>query len=545
MKIQDLPRPDFSRKSFLIVEDYEGMRGILRDILGRAGAQRVEFAVNGAQALSHLENRRYDAVLCDLHLGQGKNGQQVLEEARARRLIGPQTVWLMVSAEKSSEMIMGTAETRPDDYLVKPITETMLFTRLQRQMERKKVLAPIEQAMQDHEYLKALRLVEKRLAKADATPQPHLWDLKRLKSELCLLTGDLAGARQVYEEALKQRDLPWARVGLARILYQEGRLEEARGHFQQVAAGSRSYLDAHDWLARSQEGLGELDAAQSTLQRALAVSPHVAHRQTRLGEVAGQRGDHETAARAYRRGIELARNTPQQSLEPYLGLARVNLARQQPGEAARALTALAADLRRDPTAQLLARAMEIPVRLQQGDEAGARELAAELAGPLREQAHLLPAETAFDLAAPLSRLGDVATTDALYTSLLANHHDHPEYANRVRAAYAEAGRADEGEQLVAAATRVALDIMDQGVRLSRAGKLDEALDLTREARRKMPGNPRLLFNHAYLLITYMEKNGRDLQLADEALDCIQAARRLQPHGKRAGELLARLEKIGE
>jgi DNA-binding NarL/FixJ family response regulator len=110
-----------------------------------------------------LERHSYDAVLCDLHLGQGLNGQQILEEARHRQLLAPHTVWLMVSAEKTAEMVTGTVESRPDDYLIKPITETLLFTRLTRQMARKQLLAPIEQAMRDREYLKALNLTEAQL----------------------------------------------------------------------------------------------------------------------------------------------------------------------------------------------------------------------------------------------------------------------------------------------------------------------------------------------------------------------------------------------
>ena len=34
-----------------------------------------------------------------------------------------------------------------------------------------------------------------------------------------------------------------------------------------------------------------------------------------------------------------------------------------------------------------------------------------------------------------------------------------------------------------------------------------------------------------------------LHLVNEALECIQTARRLRPHDKRAGELMARLEQV--
>ncbi len=86
--------------------------------------------------------------------------------------------------------------------------------------------------------------------------------------------------------------------------------------------------------------------------------------------------------------------------------------------------------------------------------------------------------------------------------------------------------------------------MNHGVRLAREGKLDEAITLTREARERMPNNPRLLLNHAYLLIAWMEKSGRDASVAAEARGCIETARRLKPGEKRAGELMTKLELVG-
>lgn len=536
----NLPRPDLSANSFLIIEDYEGMRRILRDILARGGATRVTFAANSEAAIPLLERNTYDAVLCDLHLGQGLNGQQILEEARHRQLLAPHTVWLMVSAEKTAEMVTGTVESRPDDYLVKPITETLLFTRLSRQMARKKALAPIEQAMRDREYLKALNLTEAQLGRAN----PHAWDLKRLKADLALQTGNHAHAREVYLEALGQRDLPWAHLGLAKIHFLDGQFDDARRELEQVTHGNRAYLEAHDWLARALDKLGDLDGAQSVLSRALTTSPHAPLRQGQLGEIAYRRGELDTAAGAFRRCVELARHTPLKSAEPYVWLSRVNLALGNSDDALRALSELSIDLREDTVARLLARALEIPVRLNAGERDRAQALAIEVAEALQSQAHELPAEAILDLATPLMELGDKATAEALLTSLVSNNHEHPEILERAKAVFAQAGLAAEGDELVTRTTRAATESMNQGVRLAREGKLDEAIEYTREARARMPNNPRLLLNHAFLLIAWMEQYGRDTRVAIEARSCIDAARRLKPGDKRAGELLTKLELVG-
>jgi tetratricopeptide (TPR) repeat protein len=407
-------------------------------------------------------------------------------------------------------------------------------------MAKKKALAPIEIALREHEYLKALRLVDAQLE----GDKPHAWDLKRLKAELAMHSGEHGLAKVIFEEALSLRDLPWARLGLAKIHYNEGRLDDARRELKEITDGNRAYLEAHDWLARTLDKQGDLAGAQDVLQRALTTSPRAPLRQLHLGEVARQRGELDTAARAFQASVDLARHTPLKSTRPYLGLAQVQLAQGNTDAALKTLSTLSIDLRDSPAACLLAEAMQIPIRMQTGELDLARELSQKLAGALKAEARHLPADAVFNLAAPLLELGDQATAGALLSSLIGNNHEHPEYLERAQAIYTEAGLENEGRELVQGAARKATDIMNRGVKLSREGKLKEAIELTREARAQMPNNPRLLLNHAFLLIAWMERHGRDLALNDEARTCIAQARKLKPEEKRAGELLTRLELLG-
>lgn len=529
--------PDFSKRSYLVVDDYEGMRSILRNMLTRAGAQRIEFASNGLTALAALEKGGIDVVLCDLYLGTGINGLQLLEEARARELLGPAAVWLMVSSEKTPEMVTGVAEAKPDDYLIKPVTESTLISRLGRQILKKQALAAIERAIRDHEYLKAMRLADARLA----YDRPHARELQRILAELSLLTGQTTRARGIFEQILAEREIPWAILGLAKLHVQEGTLDTARKLLQQLSDSHSSYLEGHDWLARILEQQGEWEAAQDVLLRAVTISPHSPIRQTRLGQVAFKRLDLDTAESALKKAIHLYEHVIRKSPDPYLGLTRVYVERQDTDQALKTLGELASDMKDDDTARLLARAMEIPVRMGANDTHAAQAIAAELALGLRARGHLIPPDIAFVLAGPLIGLGDKATASALMSSVVGNNHDHPEYLERAQAVFTQAGLEEEGRQLVQTATRAATEIMNKGVQLSREGRLEEAVGMMRQARKQLPYNPRLLLNQAYLLIVSIERRGHDLTLELEARECIDTARRLKPDEKRIGELLAKLE----
>jgi len=98
-------RIPIEKKSYLIVDDFGDMRSMLRSMLHMFGVTRMDVASNGKEAIQYMERNKYDVVLCDYNLGAGsKDGQQVLEEARHRRLMGFGTVFVMITAENTREI---------------------------------------------------------------------------------------------------------------------------------------------------------------------------------------------------------------------------------------------------------------------------------------------------------------------------------------------------------------------------------------------------------------------------------------------------------
>ncbi|MBS3800868.1 MAG: response regulator, partial [Thioalkalivibrio sp.] len=121
----------------LVVDDFSNMRSTLRQMLLSAGYEDIDMAASGEDAIDKLGQRRYAIVLCDYNLGEGLDGQQVLDLARDRGLIDLSTLFIMVTAETTSDMVMGAVESIPDGYLSKPFTKDLLAVRLARGIRRK------------------------------------------------------------------------------------------------------------------------------------------------------------------------------------------------------------------------------------------------------------------------------------------------------------------------------------------------------------------------------------------------------------------------
>ena len=97
-------------KKILIVDDFPAMRSMMRTMLAAFGADNIAEARTGEEALELLEEESKEIILCDYNLGEGKDGQQVLEEAKHRELIPYSTVFILVTAENTSDMVMGAME---------------------------------------------------------------------------------------------------------------------------------------------------------------------------------------------------------------------------------------------------------------------------------------------------------------------------------------------------------------------------------------------------------------------------------------------------
>ena len=69
----------------LVVESQATMRAQLRNMLTSIGIEAPQFAVSATMAMRRLRAQRYDLVLCEYNLGEGQDGQHLLEDLRQHR----------------------------------------------------------------------------------------------------------------------------------------------------------------------------------------------------------------------------------------------------------------------------------------------------------------------------------------------------------------------------------------------------------------------------------------------------------------------------
>jgi tetratricopeptide (TPR) repeat protein len=525
----------WAEKNYLIVDDFVGIRQLLRDSLRNLGAKNIDQASSGGEAIAMLARIRYDVVLCDYNLGEGKNGQQVLEEARLRNLLLPSSVWLMVSAEKSVESVMGAAEHQPDAYLIKPITEGVLLTRLNRVWHKKQVFRPIDQAYAEKDYLGAAKLCDAQIE----VSKVHEIELLRMKATLMLKSGLPDKARETYERVLKEREYQWARTGLAKIRMANGEFEQARQIFLGVIADNRYYIDAYDQLATAHQNMGQTEEACSVLERAAMLSPNSVLRQRSLGQVCLQLGNMGMAEKAFRKCISIGEYSVMKTPDAYLGLARVCGLKNETKEALQLLLTVRREFPGDQI-ELRSKITEGLVYHESGDFRRARKTGDEIEQILNARPERPDTPTCIEMATLLFAVGVKDAPVELLCYVIRNNHDNTLLLEEVQKVFDKARMGDEGLVLIRDSKKEASDLMNQGVLLWKTGKLPEAVDWMRQARAALPNNLRILFNAAQILISHLQQRGYDEALASEATEVLLHVDKIQPGQPRFAQMMEQL-----
>lgn len=530
---------DWAEKNYLVVDDFIGIRQLLRESLRNLGAKNIDQASSGGEAMALLARIRYDVVLCDYNLGEGKNGQQVLEEARMRNLLLPSSVWMMVSAEKSVESVMGAAEHQPDAYLIKPITEGVLLTRLNRVWHKKQVFKMIDLAFSEKDYLRAGKLCDAQIE----VDKVHQIELLRMKASLMLKSGEPEKAREAYERVLQEREYQWARAGLAKIRMANGEFEQARQIFQGVIADNRHYIDAYDQLAAAYEHMGQPEEACGILERAARLSPNSVMRQRSLGQVCLKLGNMGMAEKAFRKCIAIGEYSVMKTADAYLGLARVCGQKNEVKEALQLLLTVQREFSTDDHIQLRAKITEGMVYHESGDFRRARKAGDELEELLNMHPARPDTPTCLEMATLLLAVGVKESPVELLCYVARNNHDNTLLLDEVQKIFDKARMGEEGTVLIRSSKKDASDLMNQGVLLWKTGKLPEAVDWMRHARTMLPNNLRILFNAAQITLSHMQQLGYDEALTAEATEVLLHVDKIQPGQQRFAQLMEQLARL--
>jgi two-component system, chemotaxis family, chemotaxis protein CheY len=108
----------------LIIDDYQTMLRIVRNLLRRIGFTDVDEARDGREALGKLREKQYGLVISDWNMAP-MTGFELLQEVRAIPDLN-RLPFIMVTAEARTQNVIAAKQAGVDNYIVKPFSAETL-----------------------------------------------------------------------------------------------------------------------------------------------------------------------------------------------------------------------------------------------------------------------------------------------------------------------------------------------------------------------------------------------------------------------------------
>jgi two-component system chemotaxis response regulator CheY len=115
--------------SILVVDDYNTMIRIIRNLLKQLGFEDVDDATDGTSALAKMRTKHYNLVISDWNMAP-MTGYDLLREIRADPALTA-TRFIMVTAESKTDNVIAAKRAGVDNYIVKPFNAQTLQHKIQ------------------------------------------------------------------------------------------------------------------------------------------------------------------------------------------------------------------------------------------------------------------------------------------------------------------------------------------------------------------------------------------------------------------------------
>ncbi len=113
----------------LVVDDYNTMVRIIRNLLRQLGFEHIDDASDGSAALAKMQQRKYGLVISDWNM-EGMTGYDLLQHVRSDPGLY-KTPFIMVTAESKTENVITAKKAGVSNYIVKPFNAQTLKSKIE------------------------------------------------------------------------------------------------------------------------------------------------------------------------------------------------------------------------------------------------------------------------------------------------------------------------------------------------------------------------------------------------------------------------------
>ncbi|MFZ6798185.1 tetratricopeptide repeat protein [Undibacterium sp. Di24W] len=533
--LQNTPAITFSNKKILVLDDMPDMRTTMRNQMQALGITNINLASNVREALNYIQQRTYDVILCDYYLGGATDGQQFLEYLRSTNAISRATLFIMITAETGFNSVITAAECLPDDYLLKPFTGETMKIRLERLLERKARLATVDKLQDRGDWIGMIKACDDIIASKDK----YLIDAMRIKGNSLMSLSQFDAAIVFYQNALKMREMPWAKLGLAKALKSKGQGEQAGQILETVIQENPRLLAAYDLLGRIHTEAGETEKALQILDNACNIAPHSLTRQRSIAQLAEDTGDYSRVDKALSVVVKQTKNSPLRDANDY---AKLTNALTETGDLERAISTIkeAKDNFTETHELKLVAAVEAVTQ----QKAGNLDLAQKALEIAMQAGEAVSENTSLAIAKACMVHNKTDEAMEILKNIVQNNPDSPKLQESIGVIFKDHGGIEAAKKLIESSVKEVINLNNDAVQKAKAGQYAEASKMLTDAALRLPNNLQIASNAALSILMDILMNGYDAtksMLAQQFQDTVTTKNNQHPKLLEINALLAKVQ----
>jgi tetratricopeptide (TPR) repeat protein len=185
----------------------------------------------------------------DYHLGQNKNGVEVVQDLQKQKLISHSTCVMFVTYDRLPLIIGQIVDVHPESLVIKPYTISNLSKHISTCLSLHQYLMPVYHMLDADNDAQALILLDQLLEKNEH-PRRHT-ALVKMRARVLSNLGRYSEAVSIYQTVLARSDkVIWAKWGVIQNLFLDGQVDESETLLHQLTESQLTNDKACEWLAR-------------------------------------------------------------------------------------------------------------------------------------------------------------------------------------------------------------------------------------------------------------------------------------------------------
>ncbi len=259
----------FSEYAVLVVDDQQSFQSMLKNMLADLGFFNVTTLSSAEECKRACNTNTYNIYLFDYNLGHGENGRQLLMNLHKNKKIAADAIVFIITGDATRPMVLSAIEQEPDDYIIKPISQSILQKRLFKVIDQKKVLKPIYEARYKQQYEEVITLGQEELKAS--TPYDHT--VRIMVAEAMISLNKLDEAEALITEGLAFDNTLDYKLIMAKIKSLQENFDDADESLKEIIRKSPYNITAYKMRYDNYIRQERYDDAEKVIDQAIDISP--------------------------------------------------------------------------------------------------------------------------------------------------------------------------------------------------------------------------------------------------------------------------------